>query len=116
MEISINCPVCSSSNYYTAIPTSEVTCRDCGFELRQASRVAELELNECVFCGNSRWFYWDSPFGLGFLGRRAVCYVCEAEYKNINIDNPERGFSPETSEEAQGSSFAEDFRERVKKY
>jgi hypothetical protein len=53
---------------------------------------------------------------LRFFGHHATCYVCEAEYKDIKIVDPEPKFSFETEEESKRSIFADDWQTRVKAY
>ena len=107
--IKIDCPVCNSRNTFVTGATEELSCNDCGFLFADNSQVPT---GKCLFCG-SRAFYYSSPFGLSFLGRDTVCYVCGARYRKVQIDNPEPRFSEQSFAQAQQSVEAGRFKERV---
>ena len=108
-NIKIDCPVCVSSNTFVTGATEKLFCEDCGFLFAENS---QLPTGECLVCG-SRSFYYSSPFGLSFLGRDTVCYVCEAHYRNVQIDSTEPGFSEESFARAEQSVEARRFKERA---
>jgi hypothetical protein len=117
MSVTIDCPVCSSSNYFSNRQlVGRLLCRDCGFVLSENALTANSTLTVCFFCENDEWFYYESPFGLNFLGRNAICHVCEAQYKNTRIDHPELRFNADSQEHASRSTFAEAWRNRINIY
>ena len=73
------------------------------------------ESEECFFCG-SRHFYFESPLELGFLGRASICYVCEARYKGIEIDNPEDKYNQRDALSARMSESALHWKERIEQH
>jgi|ERR1044072_670805 predicted nucleic acid-binding Zn-ribbon protein len=109
MTIKIECPVCNSSNAFVIGANEKLTCEDCGFLFAENSQVPT---GECLICG-SRFFYYESPFGLSFLGRDTVCYVCEAHYRKMRIGSPEPHFSEESFAQAEQSVEAQRFKERA---
>lgn len=110
--IKIDCPVCVSTNVFVTGAVEKLFCKDCRFLFAENS---QLPADECLICG-SRSFYYFSPFGLSFLGRDTVCYVCEAHYRNVQIDNPERRFSEESFARAEQSVEAQRFKERAENW
>ena len=77
------------------------------------SNVPELE--ECIFCG-STYFYFEAPLDLAFLGRASICYICEARYKGIGIDNPDEKYNESSARRAKKSRFALHWKERATQY
>lgn len=73
------------------------------------------ESEECFFCG-SRYFYFESPLELGFLGRSSICYVCEARYKGIEIDSPEEKYNQGGALSARRSGSALHWKERIEQH
>lgn len=110
MKVLIDCPVCYSGNTFETKNGDEMRCNDCGFLLAQNGNTSQ---GRCIFCGNGR-FYFSSPFGLPFLGRDSVCYVCGAGYKKTRINSPEPRFSDQSFQHAQQSPYAEQFKERAR--
>lgn len=90
--------------------TENLHCQDCEFLLSHISSTQTPD--QCIFCGNKR-FYYESPFGLRFLGRDSVCYVCDAHYKNTRIDDPEPRFSMDSFEEAQQLPYKQQLKARA---
>lgn len=107
--IKIDCPVCSSNNTFITGATEKLSCDDCGFLFADNS---QAPTGKCLFCGSGSFYYF-SPFGLSFLGRDSVCYVCEAHYRNEKIGDPEPDFSEESFARAQQSIEARRFKERA---
>ncbi len=115
-EVTIDCPVCSSRNYFRVGQISEVLlCEDCGFQLSENSTTKRLNSAECLFCGNNQ-FYYESPFSLSLLGRSTVCYVCEAHYKNAKRGNPDVKFDLNSHAAAQQTDYTIHWKERIKRY
>lgn len=115
-KVTIDCPICSSRNYYQVGQTrEELLCEDCGFVLSEYSTMGQIDSGECVFCGNIR-FYYESPFSLSFLGHDSVCYLCEAHYKNTKMNDPDAKYSPKAFEDVQQTSYALSWKERVERY
>lgn len=73
------------------------------------------ESEECIFCG-SRHFYFESPLDLSILGRASICYVCEARYKGVKINDPDEKYDQESSSRARRSWSSLRWCERVKGY
>jgi len=116
MKVTVDCPACSSGNYFQIDELgAELSCDDCGFVLSKRSRIEAADLRECVFCGSTS-YYHESPFSLSFLGRHSVCYVCEATYKNLKIDTPDPSYIPASHERAQQTPYAQRWQERVDEY
>jgi hypothetical protein len=112
----IACPVCYSGNCFQLERSEEeLACDDCGFVFAKELCANISESEECIFCG-SRYFYFESPLDLSFLGRATICYVCEARYKGINIDNPDEAYEEGGARSASRSRSALRWRERVKEY
>jgi hypothetical protein len=68
---------------------------------------------DCMFCG-SRYFYFESPLDLFFLGRASICYVCEARYTGVGIDHPDEQYDREGARNARRSGASLRWDERVK--
>ena len=112
MEVILDCPVCFSGNYFEIGDVSrELQCDDCGFLLARESGDTQVP-DRCIVC-DSDSFYYASPFGMRFLGRDSICYVCETRYKNARINNPEAHFSFSSSERAQLSTCAQELKKRA---
>ena len=77
------------------------------------SNLSEPEV--CIFC-ESRHFYFEAPLDLSFLGRASICYVCEARYKGVMINDPEEKYSQEGARSARMSEAALRWKERVEQY
>jgi len=107
--IKIDCPVCVSRNVFVIGAVEKLSCDDCGFLFTENS---QLLTGKCLICGSGSFYYF-SPFGLSFLGRDSVCYVCEAHYRNVQIDNPEPSFSEASFARAEQSVEARRFKERA---
>lgn len=88
---------------------------DCGFVFIKHPESNLSESGECIFCG-SRCFYFESPLDLSFLGRALICYVCEARYKGIVIDNPDESYKQEDARRARVSKAALRWKERAEQY
>jgi len=73
------------------------------------------ESEECIFCG-SRYFYFESPLDLFFLGRASICYVCEARYKGVEIDHPDEHHNREGALSAQRSVASLRWSERAERH
>jgi hypothetical protein len=115
-EVLIACPVCYSGNQFQLErPEQELSCHDCGFVLGKNLELKISESENCVFCG-SNYFYFESPLDLSFLGRAAICYVCEARYKGSSMDNPDEEYKKVVARNARRSSPALRWRERVALY
>jgi hypothetical protein len=50
------------------------------------------------------------------LGRASICYVCEARYKGIILDNPDESYQQEDARNARVSEAASRWKERVEQY
>src|ERR1044071_519969 len=109
MTIKIECPVCNSGNTFVTGANEKLTCEDCGFLFAENSQVPT---GKCLICGSGS-FYCESPFGLAFLGRDIVGYVCEAHYRKVRIGNPEPHYSEESFAQVQQSVEARRFEERA---
>src|SRR5215210_6238365 len=87
-EVFIACPVCFSGNSFQLEEREQgLACVDCGFTLSESHGPNLSEPEACLFCG-SRFFYFEAPLDLSFLGRASICYVCEARYKGVMFDDP----------------------------
>ena len=73
------------------------------------------ESEECIFCG-SRYFYFESPLDLFFLGRASICYVCEARYKGVGIDHPDEQYNQEGARNARRTGASLRWNEKVKRH
>jgi hypothetical protein len=73
------------------------------------------EFEECIFCA-SRFFYYEAPLDLSFLGRAPICYVCEARYKGIEIDTPDVRYDEHVAQNARRSEFALYWKERAEQH
>ena len=112
----LDCPVCCSGNSFAFGQSyPELACEDCGFVLAQAPQLKPLDYRRCIFCDNKH-FYFDSPFSLTFLGRSAVCYVCEAPYKGVRVNDPDQKYNEKVANNLQRSEAAVNLRERVERY
>jgi hypothetical protein len=112
----IACPVCFSGNSFQLERHGrELACDDCGFVFAENRESNVSEAEECLFCGGS-YFYFESPLDLSFLGRASICYVCEARYKGVGINNPDESYKQEGALCARGSKAASRWRERVEQY
>ena len=58
----------------------------------------------------------EAPLDLSFLGRASICYVCEARYKGIVINNPEEKYTEQGARAARKSKAASHWKERVEQY
>ncbi|HLL75842.1 MAG TPA: hypothetical protein VK421_11335 [Pyrinomonadaceae bacterium] len=70
------------------------------------------ESEECIFCGG-RHFYFESPLDLSILGRAPICYVCEARYKGVKINDPDEKYDQEGALRARRSWSSLRWGERV---
>jgi hypothetical protein len=93
----------------------ELACDDCGFVLAEDLESNLSEADECIFCGSAH-FYLEAPLDLSFLGRASICYVCEARYKGVVINNPEEKYTERGAQRARRSKAASDWKERVERY
>ena len=93
----------------------EFACTDCGFVLAESLESNISEAEECIFCG-SEHFYMEAPLDLSFLGRASICYVCEARYKGVIINNPEEKYTERGARSARKSKAASRWKERVEQY
>ena len=92
-----------------------LTCAVCGFVFAENLRPNISEPEECIFCGGG-YFYFESPLDLSFLGRASICYVCEARYKGVRLDNPDESYKPEHALSARRSGAASRWKERAEQY
>ena len=112
----IACPVCFSGNcFQLERPGREFSCKDCGFVFAENRGANISEPEECIFCGGT-YFYFESPLDLSFLGRASICYVCEARYKGVGIDDPDESYKPEVAQSARRSEAASRWKEQVEQY
>lgn len=112
----IACPVCCSGNHFQLErPERELACDDCGFVLAKNLELNVSEPEECIFC-ESRYFYFEAPLDLSFLGLASICYVCEARYKGVGIDHPNEKYNQGGARKARRSGVATRWRERVMHY
>lgn len=96
-------------------PEQELACDDCGFVFVENPKLNNSEPEECIFCG-SRHFYFEATLDLAFLGLASICYVCEARYKGVMIDNPEEKYTEEGARSARRSQAALNWKERVERH
>lgn len=112
----IACPVCfSGSCFQLEQPERRFSCEDCGFVFAENPGAKIAEPEECIFCEGSH-FYFESPLDLSFLGHASICYVCEARYKGVVIDNPDESYQQESARNARGSEVASRWKERAEQY
>jgi hypothetical protein len=112
-EVFIACPVCFSGSCFQLKRTGRaLSCADCGFVFTENPPPNISEPEECIFCGGS-YFYFESPLDLSFLGRASICYVCEARYKGVGIDNPDESYKEDRALSARRSSAASRWKERA---
>ena len=90
-------------------------CADCGFAMAENPGPQISDSEECIFC-RSRHFYFESPLDLSILGRASICYVCEARYKGVGIDQPDEKYDQESAGRARRSWSSLRWGERVKDY
>ena len=115
-EVFIACPVCFSGNRFQLDQLEQkLACEDCGFVLAEKLTLNTSKFEECVFCGNSD-FYFESPLGFSFLGRDSICYVCEARYKTAWINDPDEKYDEKESDRSQQSESALRWKERIKQH
>jgi hypothetical protein len=115
-EVFIACPVCfSGSHFQLERPERELACDGCGFVFARGLELNISESEECIFCG-SRYFYFEAPLDLSFLGLASICYVCEARYKGIGINHPDEKYNQGGARDARRSGSALRWRERVTRY
>jgi hypothetical protein len=114
--VSINCPVCYSGNYFQLAQLDrELACSDCTFILTDVPVLETIDSGRCIFC-SSQHFYFESPFCLRFLGRSTVCYLCEAQYKGVTINEPDENYNEDVATDVQESEAAVKLKERVEGY
>jgi hypothetical protein len=112
-EVFIACPVCFSGNSFQLEEREqELACVDCGFAMTESLAPNLSEPEECVFCGSSH-FYFEAPLDLSFLGRASICFICEARYKGVVINNPEEKYSEGGALRARISKAALRWKEKV---
>ena len=105
-KVSIDCPVCRSGNSFNLKRSDrELACEDCGFILAEVPELKVIDSGRCIFCG-SEHFYFDSPLSLSFLGRSTVCYVCEAKYKGVKVNDPDEKYNEEVAKNIRESEAA----------
>jgi hypothetical protein len=115
-EVFIACPVCFSGNHFQLhLSEQKLACEDCGFVLAENLSLNAFKSEECIFCGNRR-FYFESPLGLLFLGRDSICYVCEARYKTAWVNEPDEKYDEQVSHQSQRSESAIQWKERIMRY
>ena len=115
-EVFIACPVCFSGNHFQPNRSGQrLACVDCGFVLAEKLPPDLAELRECIFCGNSR-FYFESPLGLLFLGRDSICYVCEARYKTTRVNDPDEKYDERASDRSHATEASLRWKERIMQY
>jgi len=115
-EVFIACPVCFSGNSFQLEQGEPgLACVNCGFILADKPMLDLSEPEECIFCGCNH-FYFEAPLDLSFLGRSSICYVCEARYKGVVMDNTEEKYSQEGARSARMSEAALRWKERVEQY
>jgi len=115
-EVFIACPVCFSGNSFQLEQRElELACVNCGFILAKNPKLNLSEPEECIFCGSIH-FYFEAPLDLSFLGRASICYVCEARYKGVVVDDPEEKYSQEGARCARLSKAALRWKERAEQY
>lgn len=83
--------------------------------MAEATELKAVGPERCVFCGGEH-FYFASRLLPAFLGRDSVCYVCEAKYKGVRMNNPDRRFSHDSHAESLNSYAAERWRDRVERH
>ena len=112
----IACPVCfTGSSFQLERPGLALSCANCGFVFTENPPPSMSDPDECIFCG-SRYFYYESPLDLSFLGRATICYVCEARYKGVGIDNPDEAYKHEVARNARSSAAASRWKKWVGQY
>jgi hypothetical protein len=115
-EVFIACPVCFSGNSFQLEEREqELACVDCGFALTESSAPNLSEPEECIFCRSSH-FYFEAPLDLSFLGRASICYVCEARYKGVVINDPEEKYIEEGALRARMSEAALRWKKKVEQH
>ena len=115
-EVFLACPVCFSGNHFQlGTSARKLVCDDCGFLLADNLSANAAEAEECVFCGNKK-FYFESLLGLLFLGRDSICYVCEARYKTAWVNEPDEKYDERESDQSQASESALRWKERIMRY
>ena len=120
LEAFIDCPVCYSGNYFDFDkPLQEVACEDCGFILADISELKNSIIDKCIFCGN-QYFYFEYPLGfsfLSFLGKKIVCYLCEATYfKDISPEFLDQKYNSQTEKEIKNSGISQRLKKRINRY
>jgi len=93
----------------------EFACNHCGFVLLESLESPLSEAKECIFCG-SKHFYMEATLDLSFLGSASICYVCEARYKGVVINNPEEKYTEGGARNARRSRAASRWQERIERY
>ncbi|MDT5122720.1 MAG: hypothetical protein QOC96_2202 [Acidobacteriota bacterium] len=112
-EVFIACPTCfSGSCFQLEQPRQEFVCDNCGFVFAEGLKWNISESEKCLFCGNE-CFYFEAPLDLSFLGRAAICYVCEARYKGLGIDSLDEKYTPGVAHSARRSKAALRWKERI---
>ena len=112
-EVFIACPACfSGSCFQLEQPTQALVCDNCRFVFAEGLKSNISESEKCLFCGNG-CFYFEAPLDLSFLGRAAICYVCEARYKGVGTSNPDEKYIPGVAHSARRSRAAVQWTERI---
>ena len=112
-EVFIACPACfSGSCFQLEQPAQALVCDNCRFVFAEGLKSNISESEKCLFCG-SRYFYFEAPLDLSFLGRAAICYVCEARYKGVGTSNPDEKYIPGVAHSARRSKAAVQWTERI---
>jgi hypothetical protein len=112
-EVFIACPTCfSGSCFQLEQPTQALVCDNCSFVFADGLKSNISESEKCLFCG-SGCFYFEAPLDLSFLGRAAICYVCEARYKGLWIDSLDEKYTPGVAHSARRSKAALRWKERI---
>lgn len=101
-----------STNRLVLNAEGPATCVDCTFELAESLKFVR---QKCAFCGGDR-FFRESPFGLAFLGRYLVCYVCDAEYDQKANFVAAKKFEQLVADEMQKTTLAEAWKARAAKW
>src|SRR5207253_4410669 len=115
-EVFIACPACFSGNSFQLEDREqEFACVDCGFALTESLAPNLSEPEECIFCRSSH-FYFEAPLDLSFLGRASICYVCEARYKGVIINDPEEKYIEEGALRARMSEAALRWKKKVEQH
>ena len=103
IALKINCPVCNTGNYFKLSHDSQLfECKDCTYSFSEKPKSILDVRSKCIFCNCSEFYIEGFPF----LEKSLVCYLCEAEYKGVTIENSIKRFNQNKENKIRDSELA----------